>query len=47
MIPTQFGVEVNTPQPLQVTIDVSQRTMLLVAFAVVAAGVVMKKIKGL
>ncbi|MGG5572868.1 hypothetical protein [Vibrio diazotrophicus] len=45
-IPTNFGVDVKTPDPIQVQIDVTERTMLMVGFvALLAAAVAIKKFK--
>lgn len=42
-IPTQFGVNVKTPDPVKVTIDVSERTMILVGFVAVLGAILAKK----
>jgi len=42
-IPTQFGVNVATPQPLKIKLDVSERTMATLAFVVVVLALVAKK----
>lgn len=45
-VPTEFSVAVNTPEPVTVKIDVSEKTMVLVGFvALVSAAVVIKKVK--
>ncbi|EKO3452649.1 hypothetical protein SD340_001121 [Vibrio fluvialis] len=44
-IPTQFGVDVKTPEPLTIKIDVSERTMLLGGFIVIVAAVTLKRLK--
>ncbi|ELE8117822.1 hypothetical protein RB980_000406 [Vibrio fluvialis] len=45
-IPTQFGVDVKTPDPIQVKIDVSERTMILVGFVALVSAILIKKMKG-
>ncbi|WP_330960009.1 hypothetical protein [Photobacterium sp. 53610] len=45
-IPTNFGVTVNTPEPVTIKIDISERAMIMTGFVVVAAALVIKKIKG-
>ncbi|MDF2185468.1 hypothetical protein O1O06_11910 [Grimontia hollisae] len=45
MIPNQFGVNVATPEPLTVKLDVSERTMLLAGFVVVVGALVLKRLK--
>ncbi|WP_406733487.1 hypothetical protein RJD39_04885 [Vibrio scophthalmi] len=45
MIPTNFGVKVETPEPITVTIDVSEKTMILGAFVMVIGTVAYMKIK--
>lgn len=45
-IPTQFGVNVTTPDPVQVRIDVSERTMATIAFVTVISALLIKRIKG-
>lgn len=44
-IPTQFGVNVNTPEPVQVTIDVSERTLVAIAFVSILIAVTIKTVK--
>ncbi len=45
MIPSNFGVTVETPEPITVKIDVSERTMVLGAFIVVIGAIAIKKLK--
>ncbi|WP_171384904.1 hypothetical protein [Vibrio hepatarius] len=45
MIPTQFDVKVQTPEPVVVTIDVSEKTMILGAFVIVIGTMAYMKIK--
>lgn len=45
-IPTQFGVDVRTKDPLKVTLDVSERTMAIVAFVTIVGALVIKRVKG-
>lgn len=45
MIPNQFGVNVATPEPLTVKLDVSERAMLLAGFVVVIGAVIIGKLK--
>lgn len=45
MIPTNFGVKVETPEPITVKLDVSDKTMMLTAFVVVAGASVLNKLK--
>ncbi|WP_166434327.1 hypothetical protein [Vibrio viridaestus] len=44
-IPTQYGLNVNTPEPLQITIDVSERTLIAIAFVSIVAAVAIKQLK--
>ncbi|WP_158502597.1 hypothetical protein ABF162_07435 [Vibrio coralliilyticus] len=45
-IPTQFGVNVTTPDPVQVKIDISERTMATIAFVTVVSALLIKRLKG-
>ncbi|MFW7525317.1 hypothetical protein ACODM8_14440 [Vibrio ostreicida] len=45
MIPNNFNVKVETPQPVTVTIDVSEKTMILGAFVIVIGSVAYMRIK--
>ncbi|CAK1847435.1 hypothetical protein AB6E39_00220 [Vibrio splendidus] len=45
-IPTQYGVNVSTPDPVQIKIDVSERTMATVGFVVIVTALLIKRIKG-
>ncbi|MCC4787499.1 hypothetical protein AB6E39_05855 [Vibrio splendidus] len=45
MIPTNFDVSVNTPEPVTVKIDVTERTIILVSVVAVIAGAVVIKLK--
>ncbi|MGF1740150.1 hypothetical protein L4C34_03525 [Vibrio profundum] len=45
-IPTQFGVSVSTPDPVQVKIDVSERTMLTIGFVTIVSAILIKRLKG-
>ncbi|NAW57755.1 MULTISPECIES: hypothetical protein [unclassified Vibrio] len=45
-IPTQFGVNVTTPDPVQIRIDVSERTMATVGIVVVVTALLIKRLKG-
>lgn len=45
-IPTNYGVDVKTPDPIQIKIDVSERTMITVGFVVLVSALLIKKIKG-
>ncbi|UOL48276.1 hypothetical protein [Vibrio phage vB_VruC_PG21] len=45
MIPSAFKVDVNTPEPVTVKIDVTERTMILAAIITVIAGAVAVKLK--
>ncbi|WP_425628546.1 hypothetical protein [Vibrio neptunius] len=45
-IPTQFGVNVTTPDPVQVKIDISERTMATIAFVTVVSALLIKQLKG-
>ncbi|MGF1855334.1 hypothetical protein L4B78_03740 [Vibrio anguillarum] len=45
MIPTNFGVDVKTPDPIQVKIDVSERTMMTIGFVVLVSALLIKKLK--
>ncbi|MEZ8607889.1 hypothetical protein AB6D06_11765 [Vibrio sp. 10N.239.311.G01] len=44
-IPTNFAVDVNTPEPVTVKIDVTERTIILVSVVAVIAGAVVIKLK--
>ncbi|WP_317918952.1 hypothetical protein [Vibrio sp. MACH09] len=44
-IPTQFGVNVATPQPLEVKLDISERTMATVGFVVIIGALLIKRLK--
>lgn len=44
-IPTQFGVTVETPKPVTIEIDVSERTMIMGAFLVIIGAVTITKLK--
>lgn len=45
MIPSNFAVKVETPEPITVTIDVSEKTMILGAFVMILGTVAYMKIK--
>ncbi|MDC5840182.1 hypothetical protein OPW33_24240 [Vibrio europaeus] len=45
MIPSAFEVQVKTQEPVVVTIDVSEKTMVLGAFVMVIGAVTWMKIK--
>lgn len=45
MIPDNFAVKVQTPEPVVVTIDVSEKTMILGAFVMIIGSVAWMKIK--
>lgn len=42
-IPTNFGVDVKTPDPIQIKIDVSERTMIIVAFVSIVGVLAVKQ----
>ncbi len=44
-IPTKFGVDVNTPEPLTVKIDISERAMFFGLTAFIIGAIAVKKIK--
>lgn len=45
MIPSAFDVQVKTPEPVVITIDVSEKTMILGAFVIIIGSVAWMKIK--
>ncbi|WP_406733445.1 hypothetical protein RJD39_04745 [Vibrio scophthalmi] len=45
MIPSNFAVKVQTPEPVTIKIDVSEKTMVLGAFFVVMGSIAYMKIK--